>query len=57
MNKLELIQNVIVTLNNVDVRGKDNMSRLLGCISALEQVVQKETALIAGGTKEEDNGR
>lgn len=56
MNKLELIQNVIVTLNNVDVRGKDNMSRLLGCISALEQVVQKETAL-AGETKEEDNGR
>lgn len=54
MENLELIQHVIVTLENVEVRGKDNMSRLLGCISALEQVVQKETALTA---KEEDNGR
>lgn len=31
---------VISTLNGVEVKGKDNLDRLLGCINALETIVQ-----------------
>ena len=34
-----LIKVVISTLNDVEVRGKDNLDRLLGCINALESLV------------------
>ena len=33
-----IIQTVIDTLNTIEVHGKTNLSRLLGCISALEQL-------------------
>lgn len=35
-----LIKIVISTLNEIEVKGKDNMDKLLGCINALESVVQ-----------------
>lgn len=35
-----LIKMVISTLNGVEVKGKDNLDRLLGCINALESVVK-----------------
>lgn len=35
-----LIKMVISTLNGVEVKGKDNLDKLLGCINALETVVQ-----------------
>lgn len=35
-----LIKMVISTLNTVEVKGKDNLDALLGCINALEHVVQ-----------------
>ena len=35
-----LIRMVIATLNQVEVKGKDNLDKLLGCINALENVVQ-----------------
>lgn len=34
----ELIRKVIATLNAVEVKGKDNIDRMLGCILALEKV-------------------
>lgn len=34
-----IIQTVIDTLNTIEVHGKTNLSRILGCISALEQFV------------------
>lgn len=40
MNITDLIKATISTLNTVEVKGKDNMSALLGCINALETVVQ-----------------
>lgn len=41
MNKATtLIRMVISTLNDVEVKGKGNLDRLLGCINALENVVQ-----------------
>lgn len=36
---------IIFTLNNVDVRGKDNMDHLLGSILSLEGVAAKLTQL------------
>lgn len=40
MNNTTLIRMVISTLNDVEVKGKDNLDKLLGSINALESVVQ-----------------
>ena len=37
-----IINGVINTLNQITVRGKDNMDMLLGCILALEGVLKEE---------------
>ena len=36
-----LLKSVIYTLNNIEVRGKTNMDRLLGCIRVLEMMANK----------------
>lgn len=33
-----MIQAIIDTLNKIEVHGKDNLDRLLGCIQALEEI-------------------
>lgn len=38
----EMIQVIINTLENVEVHGSDNMSKLLGCINALTQIINQE---------------
>lgn len=38
------ISDVIATLNQIDVRGRDNMDRLLGCIIALESIQAEQDA-------------
>ena len=35
---MEIIQLIIKSLNQVEVKGKDNMDRLLGCIQGLERL-------------------
>lgn len=35
-----LIKMVISTLDTIEVKGRDNLDKLLGCINALETVVQ-----------------
>lgn len=42
-----MIESIIETLNRVTVSGKDNLSRLLAAICALEELKRKEV---------EDNG-
>lgn len=39
-NTATLIRLVISTLNGVEVKGKDNLDKLLGSINALETVAQ-----------------
>lgn len=34
------IKSVIATLNNIEVKGAGNLSRLLACIQTLEEVIQ-----------------
>ena len=41
MNR-ERIAAVIVTLGKIEVHGKDNLSRLLGCIQELEKMMNEE---------------
>lgn len=37
--EMNLLQAVINTLNSIEVHGKDNLSKLLGCINLLESVL------------------
>ena len=36
------IPQIIATLNDIEVKGKDNMDKLLGCIMALEAIEQAQ---------------
>ena len=36
------IQDIIRTLNQIDVRGKDNMDKMLGAILALETILAEQ---------------
>lgn len=38
---MELIKQIINTLEQIEVHGKDNMAKLLGCIFALEGMIQQ----------------
>lgn len=38
--EVQIIKMAISTLNGVEVKGKDNLSRMLGVIEALENVVK-----------------
>lgn len=55
---ITLLKMVISTLNTVEVKGKENLDSLLGCINALESVVRIMEAPPAPPekTKEEVNG-
>ena len=47
-----MIAQIIATLQTVEVHGKTNMSRMLGCINALEQILDT----IKEVRKEDDDG-
>lgn len=51
----ELIKMVISTLDTIEVKGRDNLDKLLGCINALESVVQS-SEIQQKLDKEEANG-
>lgn len=38
---MKQLKNVIATLCNIEVHGKNNLDMLLGCIMALEQIESK----------------
>lgn len=38
---MELLQSIINTLNQIEVKGKDNLDKLLGVIMALEMMIAK----------------
>ena len=38
---MELIKQIINTLEQIEVHGRDNMAKLLGCIYALEEMIQQ----------------
>lgn len=47
MDNINLIRRVIATLDSVDVRGRENMDKLLGCMMTLDSIaaqLEKEAA-------------
>ena len=52
-----MIRCVIATLNDIEIKGKDNMDKLLGCIMAMEGLAQQmEQPATEEPMKEEANG-
>ena len=51
-----IIQCVIATLNDIEVKGKDNLDKLLGSIMALEGIAQMLEQQVPEAPKEEVNG-
>ena len=52
MDDMGMIKLIISTLNDIEVKGSENMSKLLGCINALTQIVnqpKEEETIMDGG--------
>lgn len=52
MDDMGMIKLIISTLNDIEVKGSENMSKLLGCINALTQIVnqpKEEETVMDGG--------
>lgn len=52
MDDMGMIRLIISTLNDIEVKGSENMSKLLGCINALTQIVnqpKEEETIMDGG--------
>lgn len=52
MDDIGMIKLIISTLNDIEVKGSENMSKLLGCINALTQIVnqpKEEETVMDGG--------
>ena len=42
---MDILQTIVLTLEDIEVKGSDNMSKLLGCIQALKEIInQQESA-------------
>lgn len=41
MDDYGMIRMIISTLNEIEVKGKDNLSKLLGCINALTEIINQ----------------
>ena len=53
------IQDIINSLNQIEVKGRENLDRLLGCILALEAVLEAQTTteeITPGEEAVTDNG-
>lgn len=49
---MDILQTIVLTLEDIEVHGSENMSKLLGCIQALNEFInQQESA-----PNEEDGG-
>lgn len=49
---MDILQTIVLTLEDIEVKGSDNMSKLLGCINALNKYI----AQIEQTPNEEDGG-
>lgn len=36
-----LLQSIVLTLEDIEVHGSDNMGKLLGCINALNSIIEQ----------------
>lgn len=49
---MDIIKAVILTLESIEIHGSENMSKLLGCINALNQLISESEK----GGEQVDNG-
>lgn len=40
---MDILQAIVLTLEDIEVKGSDNMSKLLGCINALNSYIQSQS--------------
>lgn len=52
---MDILQTIVLTLEDITVKGSDNMSKLLGCINALNKYIQEQES--APNEDGEVNGR
>ena len=50
----ELLENLLKSLDRIEVKGKNNLDILLGCIMAIERMIAKIEAEESTGTEEEN---
>ena len=48
------LASVINTLNEIEVRGKDNLDMLLGCILTLETLAEEDTTEVVDDGRQSD---
>ena len=51
----EFLEQLMTSLGKIEVKGRDNLDILLGCIMAVERAIDQLDA--PAETEEEDNGR
>lgn len=39
---MDILQTIVLTLEDIEVKGSDNMSKLLGCINALNRIIEEQ---------------
>ena len=54
-NFMDLLKTIVLTLEDIEVKGSDNMSKLLGCINALNRIIEEQES--APQEDGEENGR
>lgn len=47
MEHLIILRSVLDTLENIELRGKDNHVRMVACMNALEQLIQEASQVMA----------
>lgn len=49
---MDILQTIVLTLEDIEVHGSENMSKLLGCIQALNELINQQEQ-----TEQEDGGK
>ena len=52
----KILDRLIYTLGTIEVKGKENMDALLGCILTLEQLKEKISQAVNNGDTENEQG-
>ena len=39
---MDILQTIVLTLEDIEVKGSENMSKLLGCINALNRIIEEQ---------------
>ena len=39
---MDLLKTIVLTLEDIEVKGSSNMSKLLGCINALNRIIEEQ---------------